>query len=125
MISVFLENQHVKAQVGWYPQERAGRVDLWVSVYTEILENNVRDELAKTVDYAELVGIVITESAKERKLLETLAFDIVKAIEVAYPAILHSVDVVIKKKQIAVTGYDADGVGVRYKKEFHPTGPKM
>jgi dihydroneopterin aldolase len=118
MFSVFLENQHVKAQVGWYQKERSQRVDLWISIYAGIKPENVREQLSHTLDYATLVGIVITESSKERKLLETLAADIVSAIEFANPGILQNIEVVIRKKHVDVTGYQADGAGVRYKKEF-------
>lgn len=116
MFSVFLENQHVKAQVGWYPKERHQRVDLWVSVLVELRTGNFKEELSRTVDYAVLVGIVITESSKERKLLETLASDIVDAIETEYRPLIHSAEVTIRKNKIQVTGYDADGVGIRYRR---------
>lgn len=118
MYSIFLENQHVKAQVGWYQKERAHRVDLWVSINAQLIPENVREELTQTLDYAALVGIVITESSKERKLLETLALDIAHAVEQINPAILKSVEVVIRKKHVAVNGYNADGAGVKLFKQF-------
>lgn len=118
MFSVFLENQHVKAQAGWFAKERAQRVDLWISVYADIKSSNPRDELSHTLDYSDLVGIVITESARERKLLETLATDIIEAIHSDYHAILRSVEVVIRKKKVQVTGFEADAVGIRCKKTF-------
>ena len=118
MITISLENQHVKAQVGWHPAERKGRVDLWVSIFATLRPKAVHDDLGRTLDYVSLVQIVIIESSKERKLLETLGEDIITAIDNEHHAILASVDVIIRKKKIPINGYNADCVGIRIQRQF-------
>jgi dihydroneopterin aldolase len=118
MITVFLENQHVKAQVGWFDEERKGRVDLWISVTAQLKPKKVHEDLARTLDYTSLVRIVIIESAKERKLLETLAEDIIEAIDADHPGILLNMEVVIRKKKLPVNGFNADSAGIRFSKQF-------
>ncbi|MBS3913138.1 MAG: dihydroneopterin aldolase [Bacteroidetes bacterium] len=118
MITVFLDNQHVKAQIGWLEDERKGRVDLWISIHATLKTKRVHDDLARTLDYGSLVGIVFTESAKERKLLETLAEDIIAEVDDAYPNILDSIEVVIKKKKIPVPGFSADAAGIKIFRKF-------
>lgn len=112
MFRVFIENQHVKAPIGWFEEERNSRVDLWISVFTDIKTTHIYDELNLTLDYTTLVKIVITESSKEKKLLETLASDIAQAIYDAFPAIILQTEVVIRKKKLPVAGFDADAAGI-------------
>ncbi|MCC7298282.1 MAG: dihydroneopterin aldolase [Bacteroidia bacterium] len=118
MISVFLENQHVKAPVGWYAEERTARVDLYITVRAALKPQQIHDELSRTLDYASLVKIVITESAKERKLLETLAEGIAQTLQLEYPGIMSNIEIVIRKKNLPVHGFNADAAGIVFTEEY-------
>jgi dihydroneopterin aldolase len=120
MITVFIENQHVKAQVGWFEEERKTRVDLWISIYARLRPVKVHEDLDRTLDYTNLVSIVITESSRNRKLLETLGEDIITAVQLAQPALVEEVEVIIRKRKLPVHGFNADCAGVKVFRRFSP-----
>lgn len=118
MFSIILKNQHVKAPVGWHPQERASRVDLWISVTAELKSIHIYDELHKTLDYADLIKTVITESSKERRLLETLAADISNSLQKLYPGVMGKLSIEIRKKNVPVNGFAAEYAGIHFSQTF-------
>lgn len=93
-----LEGLEFHAFHGVYPHERESgnwfEVDL--SVGTEIVEGEIRDDLSKTVNYETLYEFVKVEMEKPSKLLETVAEKIVERVMGEIPAV-SEVEIKISK----------------------------
>ncbi len=97
---------------GVLPQERlvGGEflVDLRVGYPFE--QAMTSDEVADTLNYAELYALVKTEMATPSKLLEHVAGRVVHAIQTRFPQV-SSIDLRITKKNPPM-GADSEGAGV-------------
>lgn len=118
MFTIILQNQHVKSPVGWHQEERTKRVDLYISVRAQLKAVQLYDDLHKTLDYSDLIKVVITEASKERRLLETLAVDIAEAIQRDYVQTLKNLFIEIRKTQIPVPGFQGDFAGIQYEVSY-------
>jgi dihydroneopterin aldolase len=117
-LTVFLDKQEVLAHVGWYDEEREKGVELVISIFAEMKYPVNKEQLEHTVDYVDLLKAVVNQSKIHRKLLETLASDIVEELESKYLDVLSDLEVVIYKKHITVKDYNAQNVGIKTKKSY-------
>ncbi len=71
---IFIDDMRVEAHVGIYPRERAARQALEISLTFGVPDEAARDDdIAKTIDYAEVIARIRTElAARHFNLLETL-----------------------------------------------------
>ena len=118
MVYVFLKNQKIRANVGWYKEERIKGVDLVVSVTVGLKNKASDDEIRDTVDYVLLLNIVRQECSVKRKLLETLGESILLSIEEKAGKLCASAEIEIHKKSIEAEGFNAESVGIVIKKSF-------
>lgn len=71
---IFIEDMRVEAHVGIYPRERAAPQSLEISLTFGVPDEAARDDdIAKTIDYAQVIERVRRELAERHfNLLETL-----------------------------------------------------
>ena len=96
MIKIALHETRFFAYHGFYPEEHILGNHFLVDAEVEFQSKNVDEEIANTVNYEKLHSIVAEEMKQPRKLLETLAQDMVAKIRSAYPY-LEIIKVAIKK----------------------------
>ena len=114
---IFLRNVRFYAFHGVIPQEQkvGGEflVDLKVGYLIEAAMQS--DEVADTLNYAELYELVKEEMAIPSRLLEHVAGRIVKSINERFPKV-SSIELKITKKNPPM-GADCDGAGVEVRIE--------
>lgn len=79
LILVEVSNFRCRAAIGWYPEERKVRTDIFISVRIKYRVNKINDTLQNVIDYQDINEVLIKLTKLEYKLLETLAEDIIKA----------------------------------------------
>lgn len=101
---VALEGARFFAYHGYYPEEQKTGNEFLVDIETvmDVLEN-LNDELSDTVNYERLFEIAADEMKAPRKLLETVAHRIIKAVVEEFSH-LDSVKVSIRKLNLPVKG---------------------
>jgi len=96
---ITIKNLIVQAHHGVLEQERrvgnAFRINLSVEVLR--MDAMITDDLADTVNYAEIVEIIRQSMSHSRNLLEAAAGDIIKALEERYSQELSSGIITIEK----------------------------
>lgn len=101
---VALEGVRFFAYHGYYPEEQKAGNEFLVDIETSMLvKENLNDELSETVNYERLFEIAAIEMKTPRKLLETVAHRMLKAIVEEFPQ-LSSVMVSIRKLNLPVKG---------------------
>ncbi len=117
-MTIFLENQKVFAHIGWGEGERNQGVVLWVDIKTTFDWEDPKDDLLNTLDYAKLVEIAHKEAKGDCRLLETYAARMLNAVLEESSNTIKKISIVIRKKNLPVTGYDADAAGVNLEWEI-------
>lgn len=123
---VRLERLRMHAFHGVLPQEREVGNDYEVSLRlgypleTAMLTDNVAD----TINYAEVFGIVRQQMAQPSNLIEHVAARIGESLFQAFP-LLSSIDIILTKRNPPM-GADSDGASVEFhlindKTEDHPS----
>ncbi|WP_033148601.1 dihydroneopterin aldolase [Prevotella sp. P6B1] len=109
---IYLNQARFYAFHGVLPQENrvGGEFFVDLRVGYPIAEAMKSDEVADTLNYAELYALVETEMAKPSRLLEHVAGRIADAIQQRFPQV-SSIDLKITKKNPPM-GADCEGAGV-------------
>jgi dihydroneopterin aldolase len=105
---IFLEGLAVSCRIGVPEEERATPQELWLDVEIEVTLpfGEMKDEIERTVDYAELARELGDLAAvRPRRLIETLAADCVRHL-LAY-AIIERARVRVRKKILPETDFVA------------------
>ena len=115
---ITLNNLRFHAHHGVLPQEREVGADFELTLHLYIYECNAQDalfadQLADTVNYAEVYDIAAQEMAIPSALLEHVAARIAMRLIRAFSK-LHKVDVSLTKCVPPITGYDGKGVSIHY-----------
>jgi 7,8-dihydroneopterin aldolase/epimerase/oxygenase len=101
---VALEGIRFYAYHGFYPEEQKIGNEFFIDLETEMtVEENLSDELSKTVNYERLFEIVSKEMQTPRKLLETVAHYILKEVIREFD-FLDAATIRIKKQNLPVKG---------------------
>ena len=101
---VALEGVRFFAYHGYYPEEQKAGNEFLVDIETHMpVKENLNDELSETVNYERLFEIASIEMKTPRKLLETVAHRMLKAIVEEFPK-LSDVKVSIRKLNLPVKG---------------------
>jgi dihydroneopterin aldolase len=110
--SIFINDLRLYAYHGVLPQER--RVGGWFVVSLRVHYNITRametDEVADTLNYADLYGVVKAEMAVPSQLLEHVAGRIAKAVFGRFPRVL-ALDLSVTKENPPM-GANCSGAGV-------------
>lgn len=114
MYIIELKNQLVHTRIGWEQEERDQGVRLLVSVRVQMDSDIENDELNNTINYVDILNIVLSEAEKEVKLLETFAKSISNKIKLLQVSGLKKIEVEIKKQHLPVMGYQADYASVSF-----------
>jgi len=97
MIKVALHEVKFFAYHGFYPEEQILGNHFVVDAAVKFKSDKVADdEISNTVNYEKLYGVLAEEMKRPRKLLETLAQEMVEKIRSEFP-FLETVKVGIKK----------------------------
>lgn len=91
MGTIALEGMHFYARHGYYEEEKVIGSKYSVDVYikTDTASAAENDDIAKTVNYEKIFGIVKEEMQKRSRLLETLAHRILETVCHQHPGIQH------------------------------------
>ena len=101
---VALEGVRFFANHGYYPEEQKVGNEFIVDIETVmIVKENLNDELSDTVNYERLFEIAANEMKTPRKLLETVAHRILRAIVTEFSE-LETVNVCIRKLNLPMKG---------------------
>ena len=101
---VALQDIRFFAYHGYYPLEQVIGNEFLVDIETVTqVEENLNDELSDTVNYEQLFELASHEMKTPRKLLETVAHCMLKAIVTEFPQV-DSVKVIIRKMNLPVKG---------------------
>ncbi len=96
MIKVALQEVRFFAYHGFYPEEQILGSSFLLDVEVEFKNEDVEDDISKTVNYEKLYSILAEEMKQPRKLLETLVQEMIEKIHADFP-FLETVKVGIKK----------------------------
>lgn len=97
IVKIDLENLRFYSYHGFYPEEQVLGNEYFVSLRTRFESRGETDyELQHTVNYERLYDFAATSMREPRKLLETVAEDILQKIAIAFPE-LHHIEVSIRK----------------------------
>jgi len=96
MIKVALQEVRFFAYHGFYPEEQILGGSFLLDVEVEFKNEDVEDDISKTVNYEKLYSILAEEMKQPRKLLETLVQEMIEKIRADFP-FLETVKVGIKK----------------------------
>ena len=118
LTTIFIDQLQVHAPIGWFHEERISKVMLAVSVKVKFNSTQLSDQLNNTIDYGSISAIVLEESQKETKLLETLAHEIIQRIERKSTNELVHIWVCIRKNQIQSKGIQALAHGVEVEQSY-------
>lgn len=101
---ITLDELRFFAYHGYYPEEQVNGNEFYVAVsvsfpLAEFRKEEDQDDLAKTIDYEALYGIVSAEMDTPRKLLETVCQHILKKTLAEF-SFVESVDITIRKTKL-------------------------
>jgi dihydroneopterin aldolase len=114
MFTIIVKEQTILAPIGWYEEERKNKVKLLVSVEVDIHSVHHAEELKNTINYTDILRIILDEGKVERRLLESLAEAIGKATIQRFSEQCKKVTVEIKKPFVPFSGFKANHCAVRY-----------
>jgi dihydroneopterin aldolase len=110
---VFIERLRISGPIGWYEAERKEGVELFVSLSVNFSSSLYTDNLIETIDYLKIAEIVQAVSNNEYKLLETLASDIAKEIDIFYSNFkIKQIKIKIEKELQHKIGLQLNYVGI-------------
>lgn len=101
---VALEGIRFFAYHGYYPEEQLTGNEFILDILTEFeVQSDGNDDLINTVNYERLFEIATAEMKIPRKLLETVAHQILKNIQEEF-SFVHTVEVSIRKMSLPLMG---------------------
>ncbi len=101
LIIVKVNQIRLKVPVGFYPEERNMKTEIWINVQIQYNRENIGDELSNVIDYQLIDEILLKQSEKEVHLLETVAENIITDLESSFNQFdIHKISVEITKPQI-------------------------
>lgn len=111
--AILVKGLRVETRVGVPDEERAKPQVLEIDLLLEGNLTNLRDEIARTTDYAAVCAL-IRQSCKnsEYRLVETLAEEVAKEVLSAFP-LVDVIEIEVRKFILPETQY----VGVRLRRE--------
>lgn len=102
--TVALKDIRFQAFHGFYPEEQILGSVFYVDIETEfVLNENLNDDLTRTVNYETLFAIAAAEMKKNSKLIETVAQSIMNQIADEFPH-LERIRVSIRKQNPPLSG---------------------
>jgi len=97
IIRINLENIRFYSYHGFYPEEQILGNEYSLTIKTSFKHNNLEDDqLGNTVNYERLYKIASDSMKEPRKLLETVANDMLEKIQIEFPN-LNDIEVSICK----------------------------
>lgn len=118
LTTIFIDQQLVHSNIGYFEIERIIGVELLISVKITFESSSISDDISNSIDYSTLSKIIATESNKSMELLETLGENILSAIEDLKIAGHQSSWLKIEKKQMLQKGFHAKGFGIEVAKSY-------
>jgi len=118
LTTIFIDQQLVHSNIGFYEIERSMGVELLISVKVSFDPSSLSDNLINSVDYSILSQIIAAESKKSMELLETLGENIINAIHKIGITAHQSTWLKIEKKQMLQSGFQANGFGIELSKTY-------
>ena len=115
-MKISLSGIRVRAFHGCLPQERTIGNDYLVNLSVDVEETEAalcNDDLAGTVDYARLYGLVREEMAIPARLLEHVCYRLVQRVLHEFP-LVQQAEVTITKLAPPILGADCMGASVSY-----------
>lgn len=115
-MKISLSGIRVRAFHGCLPQERIIGNDYLVNLSVDVEETEAalcNDDLAGTVDYARLYGLVREEMAIPARLLEHVCYRLVQRVLHKFP-LVQQAEVTITKLAPPILGADCMGASVSY-----------
>jgi 7,8-dihydroneopterin aldolase/epimerase/oxygenase len=101
---VALEGVRFFAYHGFYPEEQLTGNEFVVDVTTEMnVDDDGADDLENTVNYERLFDITSDAMKLPKKLLETVAHEILKQVVSEFPFV-HTIEVSIRKMRLPLKG---------------------
>ncbi|HEX4877134.1 MAG TPA: dihydroneopterin aldolase [Chitinophagaceae bacterium] len=117
IITIELRGLRFHAYHGLFEEEKVAgnefQVDLFVNYEPS---EKVINDIAGTINYADIFQLVSRQMKKRRDLLETVAMDIAENIKENY-SLVKSIDITITKINPPISGFTGS-VGVRFNKDF-------
>ena len=118
LTTIFIDQQLVHSNIGYFEIERIVGVELYISVKVMFKSSSISDDLNNSLDYSTLSQIITSESKNSMKLLETLGQNILTCIEKVGVVGHQSTWLKIEKKQMLQTGFHAKGFGIELSKDY-------
>ncbi len=118
LITIELNHLRFFAFHGLYDEEKKKGTDF--EIYLEVsypAAGVVITDLSATIDYVSLFEVVKIEMQKPRKLLETLAMEVVEIIHDNFPQIRRAT-FSVHKLNPPIAGFNGDSAGVKYTKDW-------
>lgn len=119
MLKIYIHQQRIVAPIGYYEFERINKVELLVSIEVKIDNEFFNDELNETVNYEQLLALILAEGQEPCQLLETYAKRLMDGTYALAPSIIKNITINILKANIPANHYDAQGCGIELIKEFN------
>ncbi|MCX6175853.1 MAG: dihydroneopterin aldolase [Bacteroidetes bacterium] len=118
LTTIFIDQQLVHSNIGYFEIERIVGVELYISVKVMFKSSSISDDLNNALDYSTLSQIITSESKNSMKLLETLGQNILTCIEKVGVVGHQSTWLKIEKKQMLQKGFHAKGFGIELSKNY-------
>jgi dihydroneopterin aldolase len=118
LTTIFIDQQLVHSNIGFFEIERIIGVELLISVRVSFESSSISDDISNSIDYSTLSKIVTVESKKSMELLETLGGNIIASIEEIRIPAHQSTWLKIEKKQMLQKGFEASGFGIELSKGY-------
>ena len=118
LTTIFIDQQLVHSNIGYFEIERIVGVELYISVKVMFKSSSISDDLNNSLDYSTLSQIITSESKNSMKLLETLGQNILTCIEKVGVVGHQYTWLKIEKKQMLQKGFHAKGFGIELSKDY-------
>ncbi|MDA0782980.1 MAG: dihydroneopterin aldolase [Bacteroidetes bacterium] len=118
LTTIFIDQQLVHSNIGYFEIERIVGVELYISVKVMFKSSSISDDLNNSLDYSTLSQIITSESKNSMELLETLGENILTCIEQVGVVGHQSTWLKIEKKQMLQKGFHAKGFGIELSKDY-------
>jgi dihydroneopterin aldolase len=118
LTTIFIDQQLVHSNIGYFEIERIVGVELYISVRVMFKSSEIADDINNSIDYSSLGQIIVEESKKSMELLETLGENILTCIEQLRMVGHQSSWIKIEKKQMLQKGFHAKGFGIELSKDY-------